>query len=263
MLKKIIFAVLFLLVSFFGTAQKDINNYKYIIVPKKFDFTKGEDQYQLNSLTKFLFNKYGFEAYFVDDNLPEDLQKDRCLALTSEILKEKSGMFKTKLKFQLKDCFGAVIVTSKIGESRLKEYDKAYKEALRNAFETFQNIDYKYSQIEDSAETSKPKEEIEEPRVEETEKPKVDSKVIVKEQEVIEAATAKGNKELYYAQVISDGFQLVDSEPKLVMILLNTTAKDVFIVKDKDAIVYKEDDLWIYYEHNDNKKIRKELHIKF
>jgi hypothetical protein len=47
------------------------------------------------------------------------------------------------------------------------------------------------------------------------------------------------------------------------MILLNTSAKDVFIVKDKNAILHKEGDLWIYYEHNDNKKIRKELHIKF
>ncbi len=48
MFRKIIFTVLFMLISFYGTAQKDINNYKYIIVPKKFDFSKSEDQYQLN-----------------------------------------------------------------------------------------------------------------------------------------------------------------------------------------------------------------------
>lgn len=254
MLKKILFITSYVLVSLYGTAQKDINNYKYIIVPKKFDFTNGEDQYQLNSLTKFLFNKYGFEAYFIDDDLPEDLQNDRCLALTSEVLKAKSGMFKTRLEFKLTDCFGSEVMTSKIGESRLKEYSKAYNEALREAFKTFQNLDYKYSPIEDS---------LEEPKVEEVEQPKVETKVKDKPQEVNEIDIIEDKKKLYYAQAIENGYQLVDSEPKVIMILLNTSAKDVFIVKDKNAILHKEGDLWIYYEHNDNKKIRKELHIKF
>ncbi len=30
----------------------NLNNYKYVLVPKKFDFLKEADQYQLNSLTK-------------------------------------------------------------------------------------------------------------------------------------------------------------------------------------------------------------------
>ncbi|WP_299125534.1 hypothetical protein [uncultured Winogradskyella sp.] len=263
MLKKIIFTVLFLIVSFCATAQKDIHNYKYIIVPKKFDFSNSEDEYQLNSLTKFLFNKYGFEAYFVDDDLPEDLQKDRCLALTSEIFKQKGGMFKTKLEFKLKDCFGSVIMISQIGESRLKEYDKAYNEALRDAFVTFQNLDYEYAPMKDSVEVSGVKDKIEEPKVEEVKEPEVETKVKDKKQEVKKINIKEDSKGLYYAQIIVDGYQLVDSEPKVIMILFNTSAKDVFIVKDKNAIVYKEGDLWIYYEHNDNKKIRKELDIKF
>ena len=45
----------------FGTSllfgQQSINAYKYIIVPKNYDFLRLEDQYQLNSLTKFLFTK--------------------------------------------------------------------------------------------------------------------------------------------------------------------------------------------------------------
>ena len=72
MLKKILLTVSFILMYFTGIAQKNINDYKYIIVPKTFDFLNSEDQYQLNSLTKFLFNKYDFEAYFVDDDFPED-----------------------------------------------------------------------------------------------------------------------------------------------------------------------------------------------
>jgi hypothetical protein len=140
MFKKTVFIISFILISFLGTAQKDINNYKYIIVPKAFNFSNGDDQYQLNSLTKFLFNKYGFEAYFVDDDFPVDLKNNRCLSLTAELSKENNSMFKTKLEIVLKDCFGAVVMTSQVGESRLKESDKAYNEAIRLAFETFQKL---------------------------------------------------------------------------------------------------------------------------
>ena len=74
MLKKIVFTVSFILISFYGIAQKNINNYKYIILPTSFEFSKSEDQYQLNSLLKFLFNKYGYEAYFGNDDLPQMLK---------------------------------------------------------------------------------------------------------------------------------------------------------------------------------------------
>ena len=51
-----------LLIAFqnFTFAQSDINNYKYVSVSDRFDFLKTSDQYQLNSLTKFLLNKSGF-----------------------------------------------------------------------------------------------------------------------------------------------------------------------------------------------------------
>ena len=61
------------LFSFIVFAQKNINNYKYIIVPTTYSFLGEEDKYQLNSLTKFLFNKYGFKAFFQDEEFPNDL----------------------------------------------------------------------------------------------------------------------------------------------------------------------------------------------
>ena len=69
--------------------------------------------------------------------------------------------------------------------------------------------------------------------------------------------------QIYYAQKNENGFQLVDSEPKIVMILLKTAADNVFTVKGKDAIVFKKDDKWIYSEHSDNGEIKKVLNIKF
>ena len=87
----------------FSKAQSNLNDYKYVIVPNKFDFLKEADKYQLNSLTKFLFNKYGFTALLENENYPEDLAKNMCLGLRSDVISE-SGMFKTKLRVELKNC---------------------------------------------------------------------------------------------------------------------------------------------------------------
>lgn len=269
MYKRIIITISFILVSLYGMAQKDINNYKYVIVPKSFEFTNGEDQYQLNSLLKFLFNKHGFEAYFGDENLPEDLKENRCLAMTSNVLKEKGGVFKTKLKITLSNCFGTIVMTSKIGESRLKAYDKAYSEALRGAFETFQNLDYNYIDNQDGVV------ERSEPKVESVQKEtlaviKAENKVeeTPKTVEAVQAKTeAIGNtnnlSDLYYAQEIKNGYQLVNAEPRIVMVLLSTAAENVFIVKGKSAIVYKEDGFWYYSENDGELGEQISMNIKF
>ncbi len=268
--KKIIFTVSFILISLFATAQKDINTYKYIIVPKSFDFTKGEDQYQLNSLTKFLFNKYGYEAYFVDDELPEDLKQDICLALVSEVSNEKKSMFKTKLEIILKDCFGTIIMTSEIGESRLKDYNKAYVESLRMAFTTYQNLDYKYvPKDQNESETEKTSVKPKDKKVTEIVGGiKVVESVTVEKAKVIEESVdlvteQPNDSSLFYAQPIDNGYQLVNSEPKIVMILLSTAAENVFIVKDKNAIVFKEDGFWYYSENNGKLNERESISIKF
>jgi len=46
-------------------AQNELNPYKYIIVPKKFDFLKKENQYRVNSYTKFLFDKEGIRYFMM------------------------------------------------------------------------------------------------------------------------------------------------------------------------------------------------------
>ena len=43
-------------------AQLSINDYKYVSVPDKFDFLKSNDQYQLNSLTKFFLKKMDLQC---------------------------------------------------------------------------------------------------------------------------------------------------------------------------------------------------------
>ncbi|MEH1008668.1 hypothetical protein VDP25_13045 [Winogradskyella sp. ECml5-4] len=271
MSKKIVVLVLFMLVSWYGVAQKSINDYKYIIVPQKFDFFNTEDQYQLNSLTKFLFNKYGYEAFFAGDvdEFPEDLKKNHCLALTAEVTKDKGGIFKTKLLISLKDCYGVTVMTSQIGESRVKEYKKAYNLALRDAFVTFQNFNYKYVPKADvmvkpvNAETGSVNEstiKVATPENKIVETTKTEEVESVKTEVV---STTHDFSDLHYAQEIKNGFQLVNSEPKIVMILLSTAAENVFIVKGKSAIVFKEDGFWYYSENNGELGDKTAMNIKF
>lgn len=263
-----------------------VNDYKYIIVPLKYDFLSDADQYQINSLTKFLFNKYGYKAYIENDPFPEDLRRNKCLALSVDVEKVKGGFLNTKLIIKLLDCKNKLVSTSKIGKSREKEFKLAYNLALRNAFETFQFNSYKYvsndailtlsldSSHENTTiqETKEAQEEIDRLKQEVAvlRAEKETSPVAVEAVIVATSVTKTGNnkvleedKKFLYAQPIDNGFQVVDSTPEVVMILLVTPKEKTFIVKDQNAIVYEEDGFW-YISKNDGKSTSLEtLNIKF
>ena len=265
-------------------SQTSLNDYKYVIVPKKFDFLKEQDEYQLNSLANFLFNKYGFETIFEGDNYPKDFLNDRCLALKSDVLKD-SGVFKTKLTVVLKDCFDKVVYTSKLGESREKEFKTAYNLALRDAFESFRAMNYQYkpnqnintlaigeniNKSEVANQIQLLKQEIQELKKEnEFEAVVVESVLKTKtKQEAIlvnspDTFVIEGATNILYAQEIESGFQLVDSTPKVVYRIKKTNLKDLYLVDKSYAIVYKKNEVWLleYYSGNDlNQEI---LNIKF
>src|SRR5690606_11877549 len=68
-------------------------------------------------------------------------------------------------------------------------------------------------------------------------------------------STPEAKKEfsgVLYAQAIDNGFQLVDSSPKVVYKIKNTSMENVFLVDGKNATLYKKVNTWImeYYENN-------------
>jgi hypothetical protein len=135
---------LFLMFSFSVLfAQKNINSYKYILVPQQFEFQRSADQYQLNSLAKFLFEKSGFTVLFIDENFPADLAANSCLGLKAKVNND-SGMFSTKMNVVLTDCYNQVVFSTKEGKSKEKDYKTAYHEALRMAFSDIENLNYAY-----------------------------------------------------------------------------------------------------------------------
>ena len=269
-----IFIACFIVTSVFS--QSSLNEYKYVIVPKKFDFLKEQDQYQLNSLTQFLFNKYGFEALFEGDDYPQDLATNRCLALRSNVLKD-SGMFKTKLKVELKDCNDKLVYTSDLGESREKEFNTAYNLALRDAFKSIESLNYKYEPNEKVMALTTPKaitkseasKEIQELRQEiqnlkkEAEVEKMAAKDIKDKAEAVEESIIEGGSNILYAQEIENGFQLVDSSPKVIYRIKKTNLNNVFLVENKSAVIYKNGEDWLVEYYVNNILKQDILNIKF
>lgn len=261
--QKIIVLILFTLFSLDGISQKNVNNYAYVIVPLKYDFLKEADQYRLNTMTRHLFKQNGFTAFFDVQDLPEELLRDRCKALNVDVEKLKGGLFKTKLDIVLKDCYGKEIFRSRTGSTREKNYKDAYFAALKDAFVSIEELDYTYQ-----PENTKTNDVVVDNEVIEVEEMKQVEDVIEEAQPkaiVIENISVKSTdyEELYYAQAIDDGYQLVNAEPRIVMTLLNTAAANVFLVKGKSAIVYKEDGFWYYSENDGKLKEKKVLKIKF
>lgn len=130
----------------FNSYGQDLNNYSYVVIPEKFSFLKEADQYQLNSLTKFLFEKYGFEAFIEGEEEYVRLNPDRCKGLYADVLND-SGFFRTKLSVVLKDCSNKQVFVTKEGMSREKEYGEAYQESLREAFKSIEALDYKGNEV--------------------------------------------------------------------------------------------------------------------
>ncbi|MCH2194125.1 hypothetical protein [Kordia sp.] len=269
-MKRFLASVVFLLITFSCFSQ-GLNEYKYAVIPYKFDFLNKHDKYRVNTLVRHLFKKEGFHVLYDNQDFPDELVADRCMAFYVDI-KNDSNIFTTKMSFILRDCSNKIIMETPIGRSKIKAYEKAYNQALRRAFEHIQAENYSYE--------PKKKEVVEVPPppspvvVKETPKkvvnPKVEEVVEV-EATVKETVTKKPMKEtvaetantVLYAQAIENGYQLVDTTPKVVMILLKTGAPNVYLVKGKDATVYKENGKWILSKSSGSGIQKSTLDIKF
>jgi hypothetical protein len=249
-MKRYLFIIL-LALSFSVQAQSNGNSYKYLIVPEKFNFLKQINQYGLNTETKALFEEKGFTVYFDNSELPTEIATDRCKALTVELL-EKNSMFVTNLTVVLKDCKGTVVLKSKEGKSREKEYNTSYNAALKEAFATISDFHYVAGS---TAEVSNP--------VPTTPTPEVKTVATPANQPV--ATEVKQSEGLLYAQAITNGYQLIDAAPKIVMTLLKSSVEDCFIANkgNTNGVVLKKNGNWFFEYYKDNVLVSEKLSIKF
>lgn len=260
------YLLVFLLVfSLSGYAQNTINNYKYVLVPEKFSFLKQKDQYRLNTLAKVLFEEKGFTVYYDDAEVPNDISNNRCSALNLDVL-EKNSMFSTNLTLLLKDCKGNIIFKSKEGKSREKEYSVSYNLAFRDAFSSFNDVSYAYTgaataneqQAATNANMTVPASQAA------VQAPVVQTSGVQPSSGTV-AAEATQTAGTLYAQPTANGYQLIDTAPKIIVTLFKTSVVDYFIAENGSAngIVFKKNGNWFFEYYKDGKLIAEKLLIKF
>lgn len=252
------FLLLLVLVLKTNAQIEKLNEYKYVIVATKFDYLKKPNQYQTSSLVKFLLKKNNFNVFLSDDILPADVAANRCLAATV-LVTDDSSLFKTKNYIEFKDCYGNLIFKSEEGTSKYKDYKKAYQQAIRNAHKTMFTFQYKFDgTLKNSVVPAK------ENAVKKA-APKINiikkSKAKPVQKEIIK--TKETAIKVLYAQSKTNGFQLVNTQPKIVFELLNTSKKEVFVIKDKNGLFYKKNNVWIAEYYLSNKKIIESYQVKF
>lgn len=243
------FLLLLILVASWSYSQS-VNDYKAVIIPLKYDFLKNENQYRLNTITKFNFIDAGFTALYTKDVLGEEYN-DRCNLLYVDVINE-SGFFTTKLYIVLKDCNDKIIYRSDVGKSSVKEYEVAYPEALNQAFQSIYDLQYKYN-------TNAVKNALVVAQA--------PAALVGKEVMAIEA---KGNSSstdanLLYAQATPTGFQLIDSTPKVVMNLFKTSQPNSFIAI-RDAVqgsLILNGNEWFFEYYQNGKLISEKIVVKF
>ena len=275
--------VLYILLFAMGlntVVNAQLNDYKYIIVPKKFDAFKSVNEYQTSTLVKYYFEENGFNALY-DDALPVDLAGNRCLGLLAN-LEDGSNMFSTKITIVLKDCNNVEVYRSVEGVSKIKEYDKAYKDAIQKAFVSFAGMDYNYvsqeqEQKESATVTLNFKYDVK--SVQENSKEHIIEQKATTEEQVYKAVEPKPSSivrvvekqsselpnEVLYAQPTDFGYQLVDSTPKVVLKLQETSMNNVFMTdfNGNNAVVFQKDGKWLLEYSENGEKVQKELDIKF
>ncbi len=298
-------------------AQEQLNDYKYIIVPKKFEDFKRKNQYQTSTLVKYLFTEKGFDAVY-EDELPPELKNNGCLGLRAKLL-DGSSLFTTKTTVALENCNGKEVFTTKEGKSKEKDYKDSYGEALRDAFTSFDPLNYNYNGKAENSQTvtvsmkndvkkiaeekrqnhssaNRPDVMVEQEATLENQRYKdqrpVESNLKMAEPENERVAQeAAQNQESYkdrdpaasemkqgqatnfsdiatatlYAQEQPNGYQLVDSTPKIRMKIYKTSMPDFYLAEagDTTGVVFQKNGAWFFEYYSGDKLMTRELEIKF
>ncbi len=241
-MKKFFYFVLFCVNGLI--AQNTINQYQYVIVPSQFSFTKENDKYRLNTLTKLLLEKYGFKALLDSETRPKEIENADCEILYADVI-STGNFIRTKLHVVLKDCKDKVVYQSAIGTSKDKEYKVAYNQALRAAFQSFDQLQYHYT----------PK--------------KIDP--VVQKIEAADSMSVRINhsidklEDVFYAQPISNGYQLVDATPKVVMKIYKTSSPTTYsaVKGTTQGVLILKDNQWYFEYYQDGTLVSEKVDVKF
>lgn len=220
-----------------GSFAQSVNDYQYVVVPSKFTFSNKKDEFRLNTLTKMLLIKYGFKAYLDSEQLPDEVADSNCKKLYADV-ESASGMLTTRVRVTLKDCKNKILFTSDQGSSREKDFSKAYNLAVREAFESFSALQYVYT-------------------------PNAAVATAISKVEPENRATS--TSATLFAQPVANGFQLVDSTPKVVMKIFKTSDANRFsaVKGELHGDLIAKNGEWFFEYYQNDQLVSEKIAVKF
>jgi hypothetical protein len=246
-MKKIIFAFFIFLSNL--TFSQTLNDYQYVIVPVRFDFMEKDNEYRLNTFTKYNLEKMGFKAFYNNTKIPKEIVENACEVLKVDI-EEVGGFIWTNLTLVFKDCQNNIVHKSEAGKSKEKDFNKAYTEALNLAFASLYELNYSYNGATKSLNIP------------------ANSTVITTE--VIETAEVVSKPQSttensLQALKINGGYHLVDTAQNVVFKLTSTGKADFFIAQKgkHSGVVFQKEGQWFFEYNQEDKLISEKLEINF
>ncbi len=294
MFNRIIMAAFILTVATANRVEAQINKYQFVIVPEKFQEFQVENQHHTSTLLKALFSREGITTYY-ERQVPYELIGS-CKGLKVDLLDE-SSMLRTRAILVLKDCKGKEIFRTTQGDSREKDLRVGFRDAIEAAFKSIEALNYKYEQDTTAQETDEPVtlnfhndvKSLEEsgdsaqsarnrapdqailqeasPEVQryEDRSPKPSDYKSGAPEGSGKTESGEADPEVWYAQSLPNGFQLVDSSPEIRLTLLETSMPEIYLAENETThgLVFKHQDRWCFEYYQDGEKMVQELHIKF
>ena len=118
----VIFIVLFSIASF---SQQQI-----ILISNKYEFQKEPNSYNSNNMLKAILVSNNYQVYFEDEVLPLEIAQNKCNALKG-VLVDKSNVFLTKVKLQIKDCQNNLLFETAEVKSKEKDIQEGFIETIK------------------------------------------------------------------------------------------------------------------------------------
>jgi hypothetical protein len=242
--------ILFIITVLFAISVSAQSDYEVVIIPKKYSFLNDENKFNLNSLTKSFFETEGFIVYYAEDYLSKEIATNRCNAMFVDVL-ENNSVFVRKLEVVLMDCQNNILLKSIQGNSREKDFNKSYNEALRMALTSMRG----------SLSIKKPKTNKGIQIIEKTDK-EVTFSI---EQKSLKTQVEINKKGELYALPISNGYKIVNSAPAVIYLIYATSNESVFIASkgEINGVFMKKMNGWFFEYYKNEALVSEKVEVKF
>jgi hypothetical protein len=228
---KYIFFLMLIAAASFG----QVGNYHYAVVASKFQAQNSAGQYGLNDLAKQFMIKNGFRTFLDNEPLPAEVAADNCRTLFVDV-KQNNNMFRTKLQVVITDCRKQVLFTSDVGESKEKDLRLANNMALRAAFKSFDKPQFRHDP--NAAETAV---------------------------QISSEAPAQTPGGYLSVQPTPNGFQIVDTTPRILLRLFKTSLPGIYIGENDQSkgVFFQREGKWYFEFYRDGQRVSQPFDVSF